>query len=117
MNIVSTFQMTRTNPAHIGSAPLASEAAGATNSFGKSVTTEAKKNATSFEQYLLQAAQYVNDTQYNSTAMVEKLITDPDSVDVHDVTIAMAQASMSLNIAQTVIDRITKAWSEISTTR
>ncbi|MCQ2983046.1 MAG: flagellar hook-basal body complex protein FliE [Treponemataceae bacterium] len=117
MNIVSTFQMTRTNPAHIGSAPLASDAATASHSFAKSINTEAKKTASTFEQYLLQAANYVNDTQYQSTALVEQLITDPDSVDVHDVTIAMAQASMSLNIAQTVIDRITKAWSEISTTR
>lgn len=117
MNIVSTFQMTRTNPAHIGSAPLASDAATASHSFAKSINSEAKKTASTFEQYLLQAANYVNDTQYQSTALVEQLITDPDSVDVHDVTIAMAQASMSLNIAQTVIDRITKAWSEISTTR
>jgi len=115
MNIVSTFQMTRTNPAHIGNAPLSSEIT--SNSFKSAVESESKKTATTFEQYLLQAANYVNDTQYSSTEMVEKLLTDPDSVDVHDVTIAMAQANMSLSIAQTVIDRITKAWSEISTTR
>ena len=53
----------------------------------------------------------------SSDAIAQQLITDPDSVDVHDVTIAMAQASLSLSLAQTVIDRVIKDWNEITTTR
>ena len=47
----------------------------------------------------------------------EKLITNPDEVDIHDVTIAMSKARMSLNLAQNVIDRLTTSWNEITTTR
>ena len=49
--------------------------------------------------------------------MQQKLITDPDEVNVSDVTIAMAKARMSLNLAQTVIDRLVSGWNEITTTR
>ena len=59
----------------------------------------------------------MNEQQLDVNRMQEKLITDPDSLDIHDVTIAMAKARMSLNLAQTVIDRIVQGWSEITTTR
>ena len=55
--------------------------------------------------------------QLDVTAVQEKLITDPDDVDIHDVTIAMAKARQSLNLAQTVIDRLVTGWNEITTTR
>ena len=63
------------------------------------------------------AVDYVNNKQMASAANVEKLIIDPDSVDIHDVTTAMAKAQMSLSLAQTVIDRLLTGWSEIQTTR
>ena len=44
-------------------------------------------------------------------------MTDPDSVDIHDVTTAMAKAQMSLSLAQTVIDRLVTGWNELSTNR
>ena len=46
-----------------------------------------------------------------------QLITDPDSVDIHDVTTAMAKARMSMDLAKSVIDRLVSGWNEISTTR
>ena len=52
-----------------------------------------------------------------SASNVEKLIIDPDSVDIHDVTTAMAEANMSLSLAQTVISRMVSSWNEITTTR
>ena len=79
--------------------------------------SETEKTRGSFEQYLLNAVSSVNDKQMNSDAIAQQLITDPDSVDVHDVTIAMAEASLSLSLAQTVIDRVIKDWNEITTTR
>lgn len=116
LSIMSSFQMARTNPAHIGSSPIAaSNAAG--NSLSDEKVTGTKKNKSSFEEYLLDAVNYVNDKQQASSSMAEALVTDPDSVDVHDVTIAMAEASLSLSLAQNVIDRLTQAWSEIQTTR
>ena len=44
---------------------------------------------------------------------MKDMITDPDSVDAHDVTTAMARANLSLNIARTVMDRIVKGWKEV----
>ena len=59
----------------------------------------------------------VNTQQTDVTKLQERLITDPDSVDVHDVTIAMSKARMSLNLAHSVIDRLVSGWNEITTTR
>jgi len=71
----------------------------------------------SFDDYLLDAVNYVNDKQIASSDMTEKVVTDPDSVDVHDVTIAMAEANLSLSLAQNVIDKLTSAWETISSGR
>jgi flagellar hook-basal body complex protein FliE len=77
----------------------------------------ADKKGGSFEEYLLNALNMVNDTQIKSAGIAEQLITDPDSVDIHDVTISIAEAKMTLDIAQEVISRMLTAWSEITTTR
>ena len=71
----------------------------------------------SFEQTILAAFDKMNEKQQTSDALAQKMIVDPESVDVHDVTIAMAEANLSLKIAQSVIDRVIKGWNEITTTR
>ena len=70
-----------------------------------------------FEQTLLGAFDAMNAKQIKSEDIAQQMIIDPESVDVHDVTIAMAEANLSLKIAQTVIDRVIKDWNEITTTR
>jgi flagellar hook-basal body complex protein FliE len=47
----------------------------------------------------------------------EQVITNPDSVDIHDVTIAMSKARMSLELTQNVINTLVTSWNEITTTR
>lgn len=74
-------------------------------------------NKRSFESYILEAVDAVNEKQLDVSRVEQKFITDPDSVDIHDVTTAMAKAQMSLNLAQTVIDRLLTGWSELQTTR
>lgn len=71
----------------------------------------------SFEQVLLQAFDKMNQKQTKVDSLSERMIVAPDSVDPHDVTIAMAEASLSLKMAQTVIDKAIKAWNDITTTR
>lgn len=115
LSIMSSFQMARSNPAHIGSSPVSASNAAENALSSENIT--GKKNKSAFEEYLLDAVNYVNDKQQASSDMAQALVTDPDSVDVHDVTIAMAEASLSLSLAQNVIDRLTQAWSEIQTTR
>ena len=104
-----TLQMQRTNPQHFGTAKISSNI-----SANQSVSS---KKSGSFESFLLDAMNTVNTQQTDVTKIQEKLITDPDSVDIHDVTIAMAKARMSLNLAQNVIDRLVSGWNEITTTR
>ena len=59
----------------------------------------------------------MNSNQVDVAKIQEQVITDPDSVDIHDVATAMAKAQMSLNLAQTVIDRLVSGWTELSQNR
>ena len=77
----------------------------------------ARPESASFEQTILAAFDKMNEKQQNTDALAQKMMVDPESVDVHDVTIAMAEANLSLKIAQSVIDRVIKGWNEITTTR
>lgn len=71
----------------------------------------------SFGEFLADAVSQMNRQQTEVSAMEEQLITDPDSLDIHDVTTAMAKAQMSMTLAKTVVDRIVTGWNEITTTR
>lgn len=104
-----SLQMIRTNENHFGTGKI--------EKIKQNVSLESTKKTKSFEDYLFEAVNTVNSHQNNVSSLQEKLITDPDSVDVHDVTIAMSKARSSLNLAQTVIDRLITSWNEISTTR
>ena len=110
---LSSIQMTRTNPAHVGTAKLTPIVPGQANT--NQVQNE--KNLGSFESYLVNAVSSMNSQQLDVNRVQEQLITDPDSVDIHDVTTAMAKAQMSLSLAQTVIDRLVTGWNELSTNR
>ncbi len=75
------------------------------------------KKAMSFEQTVLQAFDNMNSKQVHMDDLSKQMIVDPESVDVHDVTIGMAEANLSLKLAQTVIDRLVKSWNDITTNR
>lgn len=113
MNIMSAPEMLRTNPAHVGTSKISSMTPG----MNSKVYESDGKNMGSFESYLVNAVSEMNDQQLNVGKVTEQLITDPDSVDIQDVTTAMAKAQMSLSLAQNVIDRLVSGWNEISTTR
>jgi flagellar hook-basal body complex protein FliE len=81
------------------------------------IDNAARPETASFEQTLLKAFDKMNEKQQVSTDLAQQMIVDPESVDAHDVTIAMAEANLSLKIAQSVIDRVIKGWNEITTTR
>ena len=122
-----TLQMVRTDKAHFGQGkiqPLTTNAPGMSpiekihksEKSGEAASIQPAGQSKSFQSYLLDALSTVNSQQLDVTAVQEKLITDPDDVDIHDVTIAMAKARQSLNLAQTVIDRLVTGWNEITTT-
>ena len=112
--MISTLQLLRSDENHIGSSPVTA-LTGINSVSNKSSTEQAGKS--NFESYLLDALSYVNGKQQSRDDIAQQLIVDPDSVDVHDVTIAMAEANLSLSMAQAVIDRMIKGWSEITTTK
>ena len=123
-----TLQMARTDKAHFGQGkiqPLTQNAPGMTpiqkiqraDKTTEAASIQPANQSKSFQSYLLDALESVNNQQLDVNKVQEKLITDPDDVNVADVTIAMAKARMSLNLAQSVIDRLVTGWNEITTTR
>ncbi len=108
--MISELQMIRSNAAHVGTGTVASLTQTTKDTTGVS-------NKGSFDTFLIDAVSSMNNKQQMASDISEQVIIDPDSVDVHDVTIAMAEANLSLTLANTVISRITQAWSEITTTR
>ncbi|WP_304223825.1 flagellar hook-basal body complex protein FliE [Gracilinema caldarium] len=110
--------MAVTNPRHLVPMTGQYQASGtALSELGNKVGAEAVLRSGSFEDAMLKALDSVNADQNLSTDLMETMVTDPDSVDPHDVTIAMAKANLSLNITRTVLDRIVKGWKEIINTR
>lgn len=112
-----TLELNRTNPAHIGTAPVKNLSSNIAGLSGTESSGSTEKTKGKFETYLLEAMNTMNSQQVEVSNIQEKLITDPDSVDIHDVTTAMAKAQMSLSLAQTVIDRLVSGWNELSTNR
>jgi flagellar hook-basal body complex protein FliE len=86
------------------------------NSAGQLAPLEGTEH-TSFQDVLMKSMLEVNDAQQESEQLMQQMITNPDSVELHDVTIAMARAEMTLNLTRTVIDRAVRAYKEIITLR
>ena len=123
-----TLQMVRTDKAHFGQGKIqpltrnvpgmsAVQAVSRADKSTEAASIQPAGQSKSFQSYLLDALTTVNSQQLDVNAVEEKLITNPDEVDIQDVTIAMAKARQSLNLAQTVIDRLVTGWNEITTTR
>ncbi|QEN03735.1 flagellar hook-basal body complex protein FliE [Thiospirochaeta perfilievii] len=93
----------RTNPLHLN---IDGEKTPLTNSDGAT-----------FEELMLEAVNGVNSDQMESADLMQQMITNPDSVDTHDLTIAMAKAEMSLNVTKAVIDKAVSAYKEITSLR
>lgn len=70
-----------------------------------------------FQTELLKALDGVNRDQLGASGAIETFMIDPDAIEAHDVTIAMAKANMSLNITRTVLDRVVRAWKDLINTR
>jgi flagellar hook-basal body complex protein FliE len=70
-----------------------------------------------FEQTMLQALDRVSGDQQVASSLSRQAVTDPGSVDVHDITIAQAKASMSLNITRNVLSRLVQDWRDLINTR
>ena len=79
---------------------------------GKNSALDDPTKAT-FQDAMVSAIEGVNNSQIKATDLYQKMITSPDSVDAHDVTLAGAQAQMSLNLAKNVVERGLQAYRDI----
>jgi flagellar hook-basal body complex protein FliE len=100
-------ELKRTDPRHLAGTAAPGVAAPGTGA--------SPENA--FGKLFFAALGNVNDLQHSSLQAAEALITDPDSVDVHDVTIAMAEANLALSMTKAVLDRAIRAYREIISIR
>lgn len=75
------------------------------------------KGSPTFEDAMLKALNGVNEDQIDSSNAIEQMLVAPDSIEAHDVTIAMAKANMSLEITRTVLSRMVQAWKDVINTR
>ncbi|MDR2900249.1 MAG: flagellar hook-basal body complex protein FliE [Treponema sp.] len=89
----------------------------AINELGNTIGADAANKAGSFDDAMLQALDMVSQLQQEPSNLIQQSITEPGSVDVHDITNAQAQASLALNISRTVLDRIVQGWNQIINTR
>ena len=71
----------------------------------------------SFSEMLVSGLQNVSDNQLSHQQLAVQGVIDPESVDVHDITIAATQADLSIQIARNIIDRTLGAYREIISLR
>ncbi len=69
--------------------------------------------SSSFGQMLNNALKKVNDKQVQSDELTNKMITNPNDVNVHEVMIAAQEAQMSLNFLKGIRDRVVRAYQDI----
>ena len=86
-------------------------------SLGKKVGADAVIRSGTFTDAMLGALDKVSGHQQFASSLHQQAIIDPDSVDVHDITIAQAEASMALNITRNVLSRLVQSWRDLINTR
>lgn len=69
--------------------------------------------AGSFSDMFKSSIGKVNDLQVESDKMTQKMIYEPESVDIHNVMIAGQKASVALHFTKAVRDEAVKAYREL----
>jgi len=111
-------QMMRTNSKHM--LPPDSPYFGSGNkvlTLEKKIDADHITRAGTFEQAMLQALDKVSGADQYTKHLEKEAIINPDSVDIHDITIAQAEAGMALNITRNVLTRLVQGWKDIINTR
>ena len=80
---------------------------------GRIIGTDAVTRAGTFSDVMLGALDSVSAQQQFASQLHQAAIVDPDSVSVHDITIAQARATMSLDITRNVLNRLVQGWRDV----
>ena len=83
----------------------------------KKIGAEGVTRAGSFERAMLQALDKVSGAHQQVSVLEREAIINPDSVDIHDITIAQAEASMALGITRNILSRLVQGWRDLINTR
>lgn len=86
--------------------------------YGKTNEARHPDEATgSFGEALRRAFDNVNDQQIQADELTQKVVFDPNSVEIHEVMIAAEKARISLTFAKTVTDGFIRAYRELTQLR
>ncbi len=96
------MQIARTHPNHVP---------------GKYEPLAPRAEAEDFRGALIRSLEEVNSHQTEHEQLSVRAVTNPDSVEAHDLTIAAARANTSLSIAKNVVDRVIQAYRDITSLR
>ena len=108
-------QLVRTDPRHLLPPDSVDFAAGRkVNAPRGRVETETSE---SFGNVMLKALDNVSGSQLRASDLQKEAIINPGSVDIHDVTIAQAEASMALGITRNILSRMVQGWRDLINTR
>ena len=87
------------------------------NELNKRSGAEMNIRSGTFMESMLNNLDRVSAYQQFASDLNQAAILDPDSVEPHDLTIAQAEASMSLNITRNVLSRMIQSWRDLINTR
>ena len=85
--------------------------------YGDNKVQNTGKPGASFSDFLNSAINKVNDLQNNSDNLVQKMIYEPESVDIHSVMIAAQKAEITLSLTKSVRDEAIRAFRDIMNMR
>ena len=110
--------MLQSDPLHMGPADNPFSTSGnRLVSSEKRIGAEGITRAGTFQTAMLQALDKVSGAQQQASFLSREAIINPDSVDAHDLSIAQAEASMSLSITRNILNRLVQAWRDLINTR
>ena len=113
-----SVSMVKTHPGHM--LPPDSPYFGSGNkviALEKKISAEHVTGAGTFEHAMLQALDKVSGVDKAASQIALDALLNPDSVDIHDVTMAQAEAGMSLDITRNILSRLVQGWRDLINTR
>ncbi|RPJ03518.1 MAG: flagellar hook-basal body complex protein FliE [Spirochaetaceae bacterium] len=85
----------------------------------KDAFEEAQENPVEegFGALMMKALGNVNNAQNKVYDMQDKLRTEPNSINIHDLTIASAEATLALSMTKELVERAIRAYKEVINVR
>ena len=77
------------------------------------ISSEKSPSSGSFEQVLFNAVDQANELQSNSDSLEEKMVTNPESVNVDEVIIASEKARLSVSFFKSITEKAIRAYNDI----